>query len=89
MDPSCPDQHNPPPMEKQNEGGDQDSRLADPRTRNAGRRKEASATRVHHKGPSQGSVTRVTRVFFDTMITYNDHPSYVKHVLGRIYMFFT
>ena len=27
--------------------------------------------------------------FFDTMITYNEHPSYVKHVLGRIYMCFT
>ena len=27
--------------------------------------------------------------FFDTMLTYNDHPSYVKHVLGHTYMFFT
>ena len=27
--------------------------------------------------------------FFDTTITYNDHPSYVKHVLGRVYVFFT
>ena len=27
--------------------------------------------------------------FFDTMITYNDHPSYAKHILGRIYAFFT
>ena len=27
--------------------------------------------------------------FFDTMITKNDHPRYVKHVLGRIYVFFT
>ena len=27
-------------------------------------------------------------IFFDTMITYNDHPRYVKHVLGRIYVFF-
>ena len=26
--------------------------------------------------------------FFDTVITQNDHPSYIKHVLGRIYMFF-
>ena len=25
----------------------------------------------------------------DTVITYNDHPSYVKHVSGRIYVFFT
>ena len=27
--------------------------------------------------------------FFDAMIIQNDHPSYVKHVLGRIYVFFT
>ena len=27
--------------------------------------------------------------FFDTMTTQNDHPSYGKHVLGRIYVFFT
>ena len=27
--------------------------------------------------------------FFDIVTTQNDHPSYVKHVLGRIYMFFT
>ena len=27
--------------------------------------------------------------FFDTIITQNDHPRYIKHVLGRIYMFFT
>ena len=27
-------------------------------------------------------------MFFDTMITSNDHPRYVKHVLGRIYVFF-
>ena len=27
--------------------------------------------------------------FFDIMITKNDPPKYVKHVLGRIYMFFT
>ena len=27
--------------------------------------------------------------FFDILITSNDHPSYVKHVLGRIYVFFT
>ena len=25
----------------------------------------------------------------DLMITYNDHPRYVKHVLRRIYVFFT
>ena len=27
--------------------------------------------------------------FFDSVITSNDHPRYVKHVLGRIYLFFT
>ena len=27
--------------------------------------------------------------FYDVVITENDHPSNVKHVLGRIYMFFT
>ena len=26
--------------------------------------------------------------FFDIVTTQNDHPRYVKHVLGRIYMFF-
>ena len=28
-------------------------------------------------------------VFFDIVTTQNDHPSYAKHVLGRIYVFFT
>ena len=27
--------------------------------------------------------------FFDIVTTQYDHPCYVKHVLGRIYMFFT
>ena len=27
--------------------------------------------------------------FYDIVTTYNDHSRYVKHVLGRIYMFFT
>ena len=26
--------------------------------------------------------------FFDVVTTQNDHPSYAKHVLGRIYVFF-
>ena len=30
-----------------------------------------------------------TCFFFDIVTTQNDHPSYVKHVLGRIYVFFT
>ena len=27
--------------------------------------------------------------FFDIVITQNDHPRYIKHVLGSIYVFFT
>ena len=27
--------------------------------------------------------------FFDIVTTHNDHPRYVKHVLGSIYVFFT
>ena len=27
--------------------------------------------------------------FFDIVTTQHDHPRYIKHVLGRIYMFFT
>ena len=27
--------------------------------------------------------------FYDIVTTRYDHPSYIKHVLGRIYMFFT
>ena len=27
--------------------------------------------------------------FFDIVTTQNDHPRYVKHVLGHVYMFFT
>ena len=27
--------------------------------------------------------------FYDIVITYHDHPRYVKHVLGRIYIFVT
>ena len=27
--------------------------------------------------------------FFNIVTTQNDHASYVKHVLGRIYVFFT
>ena len=26
--------------------------------------------------------------FFDIVTTHDDHPTYVKHVLARIYMFF-
>ena len=27
--------------------------------------------------------------FFDTVTTHSDHPSYIEHVLGSIYVFFT
>ena len=27
--------------------------------------------------------------FFDVVTTHNDQPSYVKHVLGSVYVFFT
>ena len=27
--------------------------------------------------------------FYDIVTTYNDHPRYVKHVSGRIYVYFT
>ena len=31
----------------------------------------------------------VCGVFFDIMTIHNDHPSYVKHILGSIDVFFT
>ena len=36
-----------------------------------------------HKNEKMG------RVFFGIVITHNDHPSYVKHVLGSNYVLFT
>ena len=36
-----------------------------------------------------GSQIKVCKLYFDIVITHNDHPSYVKYVLGGIYMFFT
>ena len=37
-----------------------------------------------------GSKIEVFETYFsDTVITYDGHPSYVKHLLGRIYVFFT
>ena len=27
--------------------------------------------------------------FFDIVTTQNDHPSYLKHILGRIWVYFT
>ena len=39
---------------------------------------------------SDGSKTKVFKCCFnDIVITQNDHPRYVKHVLGRSYVFFT
>ena len=38
-----------------------------------------------YKSKIEGSKTS----FFDIEATHNDHPSYVKHVLGSIYVFFT
>ena len=38
----------------------------------------------------RGGLAEGNRIcFFDILITYNDHPRYVKHALGLIYMFFT
>ena len=39
--------------------------------------------------PDSRKVEVFETCFFDIVTTYNDHPSYVKHVLGRMYMFFT
>ena len=37
-----------------------------------------------------GSKIEVFETCFDDIVTtQHDHPSYVKHVLGRIYVFFT
>ena len=38
-------------------------------------------------GTSKAEVFEIC--FLDVVTTQNDHPRYVKHVLGRIYMFFT
>ena len=37
--------------------------------------------------PGTSKIQVFESYFFDTMITYNHHPRYVKHVLGRIYVF--
>ena len=39
--------------------------------------------------PGSSKIEVFETYFFDTMPTQNDHPSYGKHVLGRIYVFFT
>ena len=39
--------------------------------------------------PDSSKIEVSETCFFDIVTTQNDHPSYVKHVLGRIYVFFT
>ena len=39
--------------------------------------------------PDSSKIEVFETCFFDIVTTQNDHPSYVKHVLGRIYVFFT
>ena len=39
--------------------------------------------------PSSSKIEVFETYFFDIVTTQNDHPSYGKHVLGRIYVFFT
>ena len=39
--------------------------------------------------PDSSKIEVFETFFFDIVTTQNDHPSYAKHVLGRIYVFFT
>ena len=39
--------------------------------------------------PDSSKIEVFETYFFDIVTTQNDHPSYGKHVLGRIYVFFT
>ena len=39
--------------------------------------------------PDSSKIEVLETCFFDIVTTQNDHPSYAKHVLGRIYVFFT
>ena len=39
--------------------------------------------------PDSSKIEVFETCFCDIVITQNDHPSYAKHVLGRIYVFFT
>ena len=39
--------------------------------------------------PGSSKIEGFETCFCDIVTTQNDHPSYVKHVLGRIYVFFT
>ena len=38
--------------------------------------------------PGSSKIEVFETCFFDIVTTQNDHPRYVKHVLGRIYLFF-
>ena len=39
--------------------------------------------------PGSAKIKVFETYFYDIVTTQYDHPSYVKHVLGRIYVFFT
>ena len=39
--------------------------------------------------PDSSKIEVSETYFYDIVTTQYDHPRYVKHVLGRIYMFFT
>ena len=39
--------------------------------------------------PGSSKIEVLETCFFDIVTTQNDHPSYAKHVLCRIYVFFT
>ena len=39
--------------------------------------------------PDSSKIEVFETCFFDIVITQNNHPSYAKHVPGRIYVFFT
>ena len=39
--------------------------------------------------PDSSKIEVSETCFFDVVTTYNDHPRYVKHVLGRIYVLLT
>ena len=39
--------------------------------------------------PGSSKIEVFETYLFDIVITWSDHPRYVKHVLGHIYMFLT
>ena len=44
---------------------------------------------VQFFAPGSSKIEVFELCFFDIVTTQNDHPRYVTHVLGRVYMFFT